>query len=357
MAFNKTFSIGSRLVGEGCPAYLIAEIGRNHNADMDLARRMIDAAAQAGADAVKFQSFTARELLIRELPSATHIRETSGGAKSAYESTEEVELRPENHALLRDHALARGVDFFSTPEDHSMVALLDALKVPVFKIASLDVPYLDLVEAVAATGRPVILSTGMCYLGEVEKALGVLERHGVRDVILLHCTSNYPPRYEDVNLAAMRTMARCFGVPVGYSDHTPGIGVSIAAAALGACVIERHFTLDRALPGPDQRLSLVPDDFAAMAREIRCVEAALGSPVKRPVAAEYEMRRLHRRRLVAARPLAAGTVLERADVACKCSEHGLEPELLPQLLGRALAADMAMDAPFTLDGVLARSGS
>lgn len=349
MPFKQRFKIGDREVGTGLPAYLIAEIGRNHNADMDLARKMIDAAVDAGADAVKFQSFRAEELLIKELPKVSHIAETSSEEKSAYESTEEVELRPENHAPLRDYAVERGAHFFSTPEDHGMVALLDELKVPVFKIASLDIVYLDLVEAVAATGRPVILSTGMSWLGEIEKALNVLEKHGVDKVVVLHCTSNYPPRYEDVNLKAMKTIARAFDVPVGYSDHTPGIGVSIAAAALGACVIERHFTLDRDLPGPDQRLSLTPKDFGAMSKEIRCVEAALGMAVKRPVEAEMEMRRLHRRRLVARRDLPAGTVLAREDVACKCSENGLEPETLPMLLGRTVRSDMRADQPFGFD--------
>lgn len=351
MQFEKRFLIGDRPVGQGCPVYLIAEIGRNHNADMDLAKQMIDAAAEAGADAVKFQSFKAEELLIRELPSVSHIRETVGERKSAYDSTREVELRPENHVLLQEHAAARGVQFFSTPEDHSMVALLDSIKVPVFKIASLDIVYLDLVEAVAATGRPVILSTGMSTLGEVEKALDILGGHGVDKVVLLHCTSNYPPRYEDVNLRAMDTLAQAFELPVGYSDHTPGIGVSIAAVARGACVIERHFTLDRSLPGPDQRLSLTPEDFAAMACEIRCVEQALGSAVKRPVEAEREMRRLHRRRLVARRDLPEGTVLTREDIACKCSEHGLEPEALSLLVGRRLAKAMPLDTAFTFDSV------
>lgn len=350
MAFKQTFSIGGRTIGIGEPAYLIAEIGRNHNADMDLARKMIDGAVSAGADAVKFQSFTAKELLIRELPSVSHIKETAD-RKSAYDSTEEVELRPENHALLRDYAREKGIEFFSTPEDHSMVALLESVKVPVFKIASLDVTYLDLIEAIAATGKPVIMSTGMAYLGEVEKALLTLERLGVTEVALLHCTSNYPPRPADVNLNAIATMRRAFDVPVGYSDHTTGIGVSIAAVALGACVIERHFTLDKDLPGPDQRLSVLPGEFEQMAREIRDVEQALGSAAKRPAESEMEMRRLHRRRLVASRDISRGTVLTREDISCKCSEFGLEPENLEFLIGRPAAADLPMDSALTWDSV------
>ena len=354
MKFNDTFEIAGRRVGRGCPAFFIAEIGRNHNADMNLAKEMIDAALKAGADAVKFQSFTAEGLLIRELPKVSHIQETSGDTVSAYESTREVELKPDMHVELRDYTRDKGGIFFSTPEDHTMVELLNGLDVPVYKIASLDIPYLDLIAAIADSGKPVILSTGMSYIGEVEKALRTLHERGVRDVAVLHCTSNYPPKYADVNLRAMDTIGRAFDVPVGYSDHTPGIGVSIAAAARGACVIERHFTLDKNLPGPDQRLSLTPPEFRQMAEEIRNVEAALGSSAKAPVESEMEMRRLHRRRLVAAADIPAGTVLERGHIACKCSEHGAEPELLDALIGTRLPEAVVKDAPLTMELVLNR---
>jgi len=351
MGFNRSFKIGSKGVGAGWPTFLIAEIGRNHNADMELAKKMITAAANSGADAVKFQSFKAEELLIKELPKVTHIKETSKQTKTAYESTEEVELKPEDHKIVQEFAMSRGIEFFSTPEDHSMVALLDNLKVPVFKIASLDIVYLDLIQSVAETGRPIILSTGMSYLGEIEKALLTLEKHGVENVVILHCTSNYPPRFEDVNLRAIPTLARCFDVPVGYSDHTLGIGVSIAAVALGACVIERHFTLDKNLPGPDQRLSLLPGEFRQMAEEIRCIEKAMGSAIKMPAQSEMEMRRLHRRRLVASHDLESGSILNRKDIACKCSEHGLEPEFLEFLIGRKIVNGMVKDTPFSLSDV------
>lgn len=351
MAFNQKFMIGDREVGVGCPALLIAEVGRNHNGDMQLGRDSIAAAKEAGADVVKFQSFQASELLVKELPKVSHVAATSADSKSAYEATEEVELSPEHHQTLWDFAREQGIKFMSTPEDHSRVAILDKLGVPAFKIASLDIVYLDLIEAIAATGRPVIISTGMSYLGEVEKALGVIEKAGIQDVVVLHCTSNYPPRNQDVNLRAMQTLAAAFEVPVGYSDHTQGIGVSIAAAALGACVIERHFTLDKNLPGPDHRISLTPGEFGLMAREIRAVEAALGSTAKRPVQAEMEMRRLHRRRLVAARPISAGQTLQREDIACKCSADGLEPEMLGLLVGGKLKQDMAVDQPFSLAAV------
>lgn len=351
MEFNRKFQIGEKMVGDGCPTYLIAEIGRNHNGDMDLAQKMIDAAIESGADAVKFQSFRAEELLIKGLPKVSHIQETSDAQKSAYEATEEVELKLDQHRLLQGYAAQNGITFFSTPEDHNMVELLDELNVPAFKIASLDIVYFDLIEAVASKGRPVILSTGMSYLGEIEKALLVLEKKEIKDVVLLHCTSNYPPQYEDINLRAMNTLSHCFNVPVGYSDHTLGVGVSIAAVALGACVIERHFTLDKELPGPDQRLSMLPHEFKLMADEIRNIEKALGNSTKQPVAAEMEMRRLHRRRLIATRDLQSGAHLTRGDIACKCSEFGLEPELLSFLIGKKLRRKLIKDVPFTFDDV------
>jgi len=346
MAFNKTFTIENKTVGLGCPVYFVAEIGRNHNADIELAKTMIDKAGESGADSVKFQSFRASELLIKELPKVSHIKETSDEHKTAFELTEAVELKFDDHVVLKEYAEEKKLTFFSTPEDHNMVNLLSKLKIPVFKIASLDIVYLDLVESIAETKCPIILSTGMSYLGEIEKALLILEKKGVNNVILLHCTSNYPPEYEDINLNVIPTLKRCFDLPIGYSDHSLGIGVSIAAVALGACLIERHFTIDKSLPGPDQRLSLVADEFKKMVDEIRNVEKALGSHVKRPVSSEMVMRKLHRRRLVAAKDLKQGDSLTRDDIACKCSEYGLEPEFLSFLIGRNLKQAIKKDSPF-----------
>jgi len=349
MTFKDAFQIAGVKVGANAPCYLIAEIGRNHNGDMGLAKQSIDAAVRAGANAVKFQSFRAQSLLIKELGSVSHVAETLGEDKTIYDATKEVELTEEAHFELRDYANAKGITFLSTPEDHDMVALLEKVGIPAFKVASLDIVYLDLLEAIAATGKPIILSTGMAYLSEIETALLVMERLGIEELALLHCTSNYPPRDEDVHLRAMETLRKSFGVPVGYSDHTMGIGVSIAATAMGADIIERHFTLDKDLPGPDHRISLTEAEFAQMEKEIRSVEKAMGSTIKRPCDAEMEMRRLHRRRLVAARNLKIGQTLTRDDIACKCSADGLEPRELTNLLGKRLKAGMAVDQPFTVN--------
>ncbi len=350
MHFKSTFPIAGRDVGNGCPAYLIAEIGRNHNGDLDLAKRAIDAAIEAGADAVKFQSFKARNLVRRDLGNVAHVAATGGG-KSIFQLTEEAELSESMHRELAKHAKAGKIDFFSTPEDLGMVDLLAELDIPVVKIASLDIRYLDLIAAIAKLKKPVILSTGMSYLGEIETALGVLADHGIEQVAVLHCVSNYPPRDEDINLRAMETLKRAFQVPVGFSDHSMHTATSVAAAALGATVIERHFTLDRDLPGTDHRISLEPAEFKRMAEDIRRVEKALGSPVKEPCASEREMRRLHRRRLVAARAIPAGKALDRDDIACKCSEHGFEPDLLPSILGKTARLAMTEDTPLTVETI------
>jgi len=346
MIFNKKFAIENKMIGLGCPVYFVAEIGRNHNADIELAKSMIDKAGESGADAVKFQSFRASELLIKELPKVSHIKDTSDEQKTAFESTEAVELNLTDHVIIKKYAEEKNLTFFSTPEDHNMVKLLKELKIPVYKIASLDIVYLDLIEAIAEANRPIFLSTGMSYLGEIEKALLLLEKKGINNVILLHCTSNYPPKYEDIHLNAIKTLKRCFDIPVGYSDHSLGIGVSIAAVSLGACLIERHFTIDKQLPGPDQCLSLISDEYSQMVKEIRNVEKALGSSVKKPVSSEMEMRRLHRRRLVAAEDIKQGTQLKRDDIACKCSEYGLDPEYLSFLIGRNLKKSIKKDSPF-----------
>lgn len=350
MPFNDSFTVDGKTIGTGQSVYLIAEIGRNHNGDLELAKKSIDAAVKAGADAVKLQSLQAKHLLRKELTSVAHVAQASGG-KSIYELTCEVELSEEVHRRLSDYARSKGITFFSTPEDHEMVALLERIDVPLYKIASLDIVYLDLIEAIAATGKPVILSTGMAYLSEIERALTTLEKQGVTNVALLQCTSNYPPLDEDINLNVIPALRHAFGVPVGFSDHSFGIGASIASVALGACVIERHFTLDHKLAGVDHHISLNPEQFRQMADEVRTVEKALGSPVKRPVPAEAEMRRLHRRRLVAARPIRIGKTFERDDVACKCSEEGFEPEYLSFVIGRKAKVAFNEDDPINFENV------
>ena len=292
----------------------------NHNGDFTLARRMIEAAAECGADAVKFQTFRAERV----------VRAGTG----QLEMLRRLELSQEAHRELRSYCEECGLLFISTPFDKESVDLLDSLDVPAYKIASGDVTNWPLLEYIAKKGKPVILSTGMCYLSEVDGAFRILRSAGCEDIALLHCVSTYPTEPGDVNLRAMQTMAAAFQVPVGFSDHTSGIVVSLAAVALGGCIIERHFTLDRELPGPDQKLSLEPDQFARMVREIRIIEQALGTGQKVPTPSEMASRHSARRSLVAAREIPAGTLILEDMIDSRRPADGLPPSMQKWVVGR-----------------------
>lgn len=336
-------TLSNRSIGVGHPCFVIAEAGVNHNGDLQLARQLIDAAVEAGADAVKFQAFKGKDVASAVAAKADYQVETSGAGESQLDMIRKLELSDAGFRELQAYCGSRGILFLATPFDDGSADLLNAMDVPLFKISSGEITNIPFLEYVAAKGRPIILSTGMCYLGEVDEAVRLLQRAGCEQLILLHCTSNYPTRPEDVNLRAMQTLGTAFGLPVGFSDHTPGCTIAPAAVALGACVIEKHFTLDRELPGPDHKASLEPGELAELVRGIRAVEAALGDPVKRRVAAEDQVAKVARRSLVAGRDLAAGTVLTHEMIAIKRPGTGLQPAFLPHVLGRRLRIDVAYD--------------
>jgi N-acetylneuraminate synthase/N,N'-diacetyllegionaminate synthase len=337
------FVIGRHRIGGGAPAFVIAEAGVNHNGDLELARRLIDAAAAAGADAVKFQTFRTDALVSAAAPKARYQLETTGGAESQRGMLTRLELSAEAHAGLREHATRRGLVFFSTPFDEDSADLLDRLGVEVLKVPSGEVTNLPLVRHVAAKGRPVLLSTGMSTLDEVAAAVETIRAAGDPPLAILHCVSAYPAPAEDTNLRAMDTLRARFGCPVGLSDHSLGLEIALAAVARGAAALEKHLTLDRALPGPDHRASLEPAQFAALVRGVRTVEAALGDGDKRPMPSELDTRAVARRSLVAARALPAGHRLVRADVAIKRPGTGIPPAELSRVLGRRLSRAVAAD--------------
>ena len=336
----RTVMIGQRAVGEHEPCFIIAEAGVNHNGDVCLAQRLADAAAEAGADAVKFQTFKTERLVTPAAAKAVYQRQTTAPEESQHAMLKRLELNAGAHAALAAHCRARGILFLSTPFDEESADLLADLPVPAFKIGSGDLTNQPLLRHVARKGKPIILSTGMASLAEVRAAVAALGDAGNRELILLHCVSNYPADPTTVNLRAMQTLAAGFGVPVGFSDHTPGQTVAVAAAALGACVIEKHLTLDRAMAGPDHRASLEPPELAALIRAVRTVETALGDGQKRPVATEAEVAAAARRSIVAARAIAAGTRLGTADLAVKRPGTGLPPDMLPGVLGRRARVDI-----------------
>ena len=342
--------IGGRKIGLGHPCFIVAEAGVNHNGDVVMAERLVDVAADAGADAVKFQTFRAERLVSTMAPKAEYQLETADSSESQMEMLRRLELSPEAHMELQARCQEQGLLFMSTPFDEQSADLLEDLRVPVFKIGSGEITNLPLLGHIARKGKPMIVSTGMAYLSEVEAAVRTIEEAGNREYVLLHCVSNYPADPSDVNLMAMRTMGAAFGVPVGYSDHTPGIEVPLAAVALGARVIEKHLTLDCNLPGPDHRASMEPEDFAKMVRGIRTVEAAVaGSGRKEPASSEANTASVARKSLVAARDISAGAILTEDFIAVKRPGTGLPPAMRPYLVGRAAQVTIPVGTLITLE--------
>ena len=344
--------IGGRPVGPGHPCYIVAEAGVNHNGDVDQAHRLIDAAAQAGADAVKFQSFVTEEVIIPDVPKARYQVETTGEPGSQYAMLKSLELTPEEHASLKAHCEEAGILYLCTPYEEQSVDMLDGMDVAAFKIASTDTTNIPLLRYIAGKGRPVVLSTGMSTLSEVEEAVNTLLGGGLEGkVVLLHCTSEYPAALGEMNLRAMHTMRQAFACPVGLSDHTEGIGASQWAVAMGACMLERHFTLDRGLPGPDHQASLEPDELAALVSTVRDVEAALGDGVKRPMPSELSNKAVMQKSLVASRPIRAGQTITPEDLACKRVGTGLPPVWFDRFVGKRAVADVPKDTALNLSSV------
>lgn len=339
--------IGDRNVGPGEVCYIIAEAGVNHNGDLKLAKQLVDVAVEAKADAVKFQTFKAERVARADAPKAEYQEQTTGRAESQLEMIKSFELPPEAFGALQSHCRHRGITFLSTPYDHESVDLLDSLGVPAFKIASAEMVNLPMLRYIARKGRPIFMSTGMSDLGEVESSVRAVWSCGNRQLVLLHCVSNYPAKLEEVNLRAMGTLAQAFQVPVGYSDHTLGIEVALASAALGACVIEKHFTLDRAMPGPDHRASLDPAGLAAMVAGIRTVELAMGNGIKTPADSEKANQAVMRRGLYARRSLNPGEVLQEEDLIALRPAKGLSPQFIDQIAGRKLRRRLSSGSPLT----------
>ena len=323
--------------------FIIAEAGVNHNGSLDVALRLIDAAKASGADAVKFQTFRADQLATRSAHKAAYQERTTAREESQFEMLERLELDAVAHERLIDYCRQVEIQFLSSPFDIQSADLLATMKVPIFKVPSGEITNLPFLQHIAKKGQPVILSTGMSTLGEVEEAVNVLVAAGAPQLTLLHCVTEYPAPYAEVNLRAMQTLKIAFGLPIGYSDHTPGIDIAIAAVALGAEVIEKHFTLDRSLPGPDHAASLEPAELRQMVDGIRHVEAALGNGIKVPAPCEIPNISVARKSVVAARSLPKGHQLATGDLEIKRPGNGLAPKLLPSLLGRTLTADVAKD--------------
>lgn len=322
---------------------IIAEAGVNHNGDLGLAMRMVDAAKECGCDYVKFQTFRTGALVTRKAEKAAYQKQNTGNNDSQFEMLRKLELEPDAFRKLRDHCVKVGIGFLSTPFDEESALALDALGMEQFKLSSGDITNKPLLQTIAALHKPMILSTGMCTMEEVRSAVKWVEACGNSQLTLLHCTSDYPTPYPDVNMKAMLTLRDAFPYPVGYSDHTQGIVVPVMAASMGAAVIEKHFTLDKQMEGPDHKASLDPAELKAMTEAIRIVEAAMGTGIKAPTEGERSTRIAARKSIVAKRDLAAGEILTAADMAMKRPGTGISPAEADRLTGKKLRCALRAD--------------
>ncbi len=331
--------------------YIIAEAGVNHNGDIEKAEKLIDVAKNAGADAVKFQTFNAENLTSKEASKVDYQKEEDKD-DGQYEMLKELELTKKNFEELKDYATEKNITFLSTPFEKRSADILENLGVEAFKIGSGEITNIPLLRHIAKKGKPIILSTGMSDLGEVEEAADVLKQENA-EFVLLHCVSNYPTRPDEVNLRAMDTLKQAFDVPTGFSDHTTDTHIPVAAVARGARVIEKHFTLDKSLEGPDHKASLRPEELEEMIKEIRETEKALGDGVKKPVEGELQTSKEVRKSIVAGRTLKSGDVITEDKISVKRPAIGISPKHLEKVLGREAGEDIDEDEIITwgkLDG-------
>ncbi len=345
---TKIFSIADKVIGGKNPCFIIAEIGVNHNGDPELAAKMVSAARTAGADAVKFQTFQADQLVVRATPTAAY-QKANTNQTDQHAMLKALELDETAHVRILEQCRAEGIIFLSSPFDLESIDMLDRLGVPAFKVPSPDCVSQSYLSHMGSKRRPVILSTGMCDVEEVAFGVETLRKAGSEDIALLHCTSSYPAPFEELHLRVIPTLSEITGLPVGYSDHSDGIAVSIAAVALGACIIEKHLTLDRNLPGPDHKASLEPHEFEAMVAGIRGVEKALGGTVKAPQPCETSARQLGRRSVAVRRNLPAGHKLIADDLILLRPGTGLPPRMEGLLAGRTLGQPVAANTLITLE--------
>jgi N-acetylneuraminate synthase len=325
--------LGKRDVGPGHAPYVIAEIGANHNGDMALCRKIIDAAVQCRVDAVKFQSWTSSSLISR----------TGYSGPLKEEDVKKYELTPAQHKEMAAYCKEKDITFCSSSFAPGEVDMLDELGAPFHKIASMDLNNLPFLRYVAKKGKPIVLSTGMGTMSEIARAIETIHEAGNEQIVLLHCIALYPPTYPDIHLNNIPMLAEAFGLPVGFSDHSLGFGATLAAIALGACAIEKHFTIDKMLEGWDHSISADPSEMSVIVKEGQNIQAALGGRARKVSAAEREKARYMRRSVVLKRAMKAGETIKESDLDYKRPGTGIRPDEVPALLGRALAKDMPAD--------------
>lgn len=323
-------------IGEGEPCFIIAEAGVNHNGDAELAKKLVDVAKGAGADAVKFQTFLVNEGTPKFLDKVDYQKQNSSRNESMYEMLKKLEFGLDEFLEIKEYCDDKKIMFLSTPCDFKSVEILDKVGVDAFKIGSGDLTFIPLIREIARRNKPMIISTGMSNLSEIEDAVNTIEEVGNRNIIILQCTTNYPLKFEYANLNVLKTLKTAFNYPIGFSDHTRGIEASIAAVALGAKVIEKHFTLDKDMEGPDHSSSLEPYELKNLVNSIKNVELAIGSSVKKPTGSELEIAKMVRKSIVASRNLKKGEILNDSNIKIMKPGEGLKPKYWAQVLGKKI---------------------
>lgn len=347
----------SRDAGEGykkeiaMSVYIIAEAGVNHNGNVETAMHMIETAKRCGCDCIKFQIFRTEELVTREAKRADYQIANMQSAGTQYDMLKKLELQRKDFERLKQHCDEIGIDFMATPFDRESVDILEQIGVKQYKISSGDVTDKGLLQYIAAKRKPMILSTGMCTMEEVEAALQWIKAAGNTQITLLHCTSNYPTPYAEVNMNAMQTLGRTFGYETGYSDHTEGILIPVMAAAMGAVLIEKHFTLDKNMEGPDHKASLAPDELKEMVDAVRNIELAKGDGIKRPAKGELSTREAARKSIVMKTGRQKGDVLSVEDMTVKRPGTGIAPQFMEQLAGKRLRRSLEAESAITWEDV------
>jgi N,N'-diacetyllegionaminate synthase len=341
--------IGTKVIGDGNPTFTIAEAGVNHNGDINIAKQLVDKALISGADSIKFQTFKTEKLVTQYADMAEYQKDNIGVIESQFNMLKKLELSYDNFIELEAYCNHKEIMFLSTPFDFESADFLESIGMKAYKVSSADLTNIPLLTHIASFNKPMILSSGMATLSEIEDALNAIYCTGNKEVAVLHCTSNYPAKLQGVNLNAMNTIKNAFKVVSGYSDHTEGITVTIAAVAMGASIIEKHFTLDKSMEGPDHKASLNPVELKDMIVAIREVEMALGNGIKMYNPSEVDTMRAARKSIVVARDIKAGEVIDFADLDYKRPGTGLSPKFFTDIIGKKARRDIKVDEQIALN--------
>lgn len=346
----KNVVIGEKVLGDSHHCFIIAEAGVNHNGNINCAKKLIEVAADAKVDAVKFQTFKTENLVTKTTKTAEY-QHRNTGESSYYEMIKNLELSKEQFRELKEYAESKGLVFMSTPAGKEDTDELYELGIKLCKVDSSNLTNIPHLEHMAKKGLPMIISTGMANLGDIEEALEVVYKTGNQNIILLHCTADYPPDVETVNLQAIQTLRQAFQVPVGYSDHTLGISVAIAAVALGACVIEKHITLDKTMKGPDHKVSLEPHELKELVQAIRTTEKAMGTPIKMPTTQEKKNMTIMRKSMTSKKNIKKGTIITEDMITIKRPGDGIPPKYVQIVIGRTTRRDIPEDTTIKWEDV------